>query len=51
MCSDLNGANSAEFDRSTPHPVIDLMPNQRQISDKGGTMRLGQWVCCLTPGS
>jgi CTP synthase len=27
------------------------MPNQRQISDKGGTMRLGQWVCCLTPGS
>ena len=27
------------------------MPNQRNISDKGGTMRLGQWVCCLTPGT
>ncbi len=27
------------------------MPNQRQITDMGGTMRLGQWVCCLTPGT
>ena len=44
-------ANSAEFDPQSPDKVIDLMPNQRQISDKGGTMRLGQWVCCLTPGS
>ena len=44
-------ANSAEFDPESPDKVIDLMPNQRQISDKGGTMRLGQWVCCLTPGS
>jgi CTP synthase len=44
-------ANSAEFDPDSPDKVIDLMPNQRQISDKGGTMRLGQWVCCLTPGS
>lgn len=44
-------ANSAEFDPDSPDKVIDLMPNQRQISDKGGTMRLGQWVCCLTPDS
>jgi CTP synthase len=47
----LAGANSAEFDPDAPHKVIDLMPNQRQITDMGGTMRLGQWVCCLTPGS
>ncbi len=47
----LERANSAEFDEDSPHKVIDLMPNQRQISDMGGTMRLGQWVCCLTPGS
>ena len=33
-------ANSTEFDRSTPHPVIDLMPDQRNIADMGGTMRL-----------
>jgi CTP synthase len=47
----LEGANSSEFDPESPHKVIDLMPNQRQITDMGGTMRLGQWVCCLTPGS
>jgi CTP synthase len=47
----LEEANSAEFDPDSPDKVIDLMPNQRQISDKGGTMRLGQWVCCLSPGS
>ncbi|HET9981643.1 MAG TPA: CTP synthase [Ktedonobacterales bacterium] len=47
----LANANSGEFDPQSPDKVIDLMPNQRQISDKGGTMRLGQWVCCLTPGS
>jgi CTP synthase len=45
---DLTDANSSEFDPQTPHPVIDLMLTQRQISDKGGTMRLGNWVCCLT---
>ncbi len=45
------GANSTEFDPQTPHPVIDLMVTQRQIADKGGTMRLGNWVCCLTPGT
>lgn len=39
--------NSAEFDRSTPHPVIDLMPDQRDIADMGGTMRLGLYPCRL----
>jgi CTP synthase len=47
----LERANSAEFDEDAPHKVIDLMPNQRQITNMGGTMRLGQWVCCLTPGT
>ncbi len=47
----LEDANSSEFDSESHNNVIDLMPNQRQISDKGGTMRLGQWVCCLTSGS
>ena len=44
-------ANSTEFDRSTPHPVIDLMPDQRDIGDMGGTMRLGLYPCRLTPGT
>jgi CTP synthase len=44
-------ANSTEFDPQTPYPVIDLMTTQRQVADKGGTMRLGNWVCCLTPGT
>ena len=43
--------NSAEFDRSTAHPVIDLMPDQKDIVDMGGTMRLGLYPCQLTPGS
>jgi CTP synthase len=47
----LKDANSTEFDQQTPYPVIDLMLTQRQIADKGGTMRLGNWVCCLTPGT
>jgi CTP synthase len=42
-------ANSTEFDRTTPHPVIDLMPDQRMISDMGGTMRLGLYPCVLQP--
>ncbi|HSF82065.1 MAG TPA: CTP synthase [Anaerolineales bacterium] len=44
-------ANSSEFDRSTAHPVIDLMPDQRHIADMGGTMRLGLYPCQLQPGS
>lgn len=43
--------NSSEFDRSTPHPVIDLMPDQKGIADMGGTMRLGLYPCELQPGS
>ncbi len=43
--------NSTEFDRSTPHPVIDLMPDQKMISDMGGTMRLGLYPCVLQPGT
>ncbi len=44
-------ANSSEFDRSTPAPVIDLMPDQHNITEKGGTMRLGLYPCKLLPGS
>jgi CTP synthase len=44
-------ANSTEFDRATPHPVIDLMPDQRSIADMGGTMRLGLYPCKLVPGT
>jgi len=46
-----NGANSTEFNPNTSHPAIDLMPDQRAIVDKGGTMRLGLYPCCLQPGS
>ncbi len=38
---DMDGANSTEFDPETPYPVIDLLPEQKEISDMGGTMRLG----------
>jgi CTP synthase len=44
-------ANSTEFDRSTAHPVIDLMLEQRAISEMGGTMRLGLYPCVLKPGT
>ena len=43
--------NSTEFAPHTPHPVIDLMPDQRDITDKGGTMRLGRYPCTLVPGT
>jgi len=45
----LEGANSREFDPETPHPVIDLMPSQRNVRDRGGTMRLGAFECVLKP--
>jgi len=48
---ELDDANSSEFDATTPHPVIDLMPDQKDILNKGGTMRLGVWACKLEPGS
>ena len=44
-------ANSAEFSESTTHPVIALMPDQVNITDKGGTMRLGKYPCVLLEGS
>jgi CTP synthase len=47
----LEGANSSEFDPTTPHPVIDLMADQQDITNKGGTMRLGLWVCKLAEGT
>ena len=47
----LTGANSLEFDPQTPNPVVHLMEDQRDISDKGGTMRLGAYVAQLAPGS
>ncbi len=43
--------NSAEFDITTPYPVIDLMPDQRDISEMGGTMRLGSYPCKVMPGT
>ena len=47
----LVGANSSEFDRQTPHPVIDLMESQKDVTDFGGTMRLGAYIAELTPDS
>jgi CTP synthase len=47
----LDGANSSEFRSDTPHPVIDLLPEQKGIEDLGGTMRLGAYPCKLVPGS
>lgn len=43
----LDGANSTEMDAGTPHPVIDLMEEQKTITNMGGTMRLGAWDCDL----
>lgn len=47
----LEGANSTEFDDGTPYPVIDLLPEQKDIEDLGGTMRLGATPCKLIPGT
>lgn len=44
----LNGANSAEINPSTPYPVIDLLPDQKDIEDLGGTMRLGLYPCKIS---
>ncbi|MDO5476945.1 MAG: CTP synthase [Eubacteriales bacterium] len=44
-------ANSAELDPATTHPVIDLMPEQKNVTDLGGTMRLGACPCVLRPGT
>lgn len=42
-------ANSTEFDPQTPYPVIDILPEQLDVEDMGGTMRLGAWPCVLSP--
>jgi CTP synthase len=47
----LTGANSRELDPATPYPVIDLMDDQRDVTDMGGTMRLGAYVAELDPTS
>ena len=47
----LADANSTEFNAATPHPVIDLMTDQREVTDKGGTMRLGAYYAVLAPDS
>jgi len=44
-------AHSTEFDPSSTHPVIDIMNDQRDVTDKGGTMRLGAYYAVLQPGS
>ncbi|MBI3013715.1 MAG: CTP synthase [Candidatus Tectomicrobia bacterium] len=47
----LRGANSTEFDSRTPYPVIDLMPEQLQVENKGGSMRLGAYPCRVREGT
>jgi len=44
----MEGAHSSEFNPNSPNPVIDLMPEQRNVTDKGGTMRLGAYPCHVT---
>jgi len=47
----LEGAHSSEFDSSSPHPVIALMLEQQDVTEMGGTMRLGSYPAALVPGS
>ena len=47
--ANLNDANSTEFDQASPHPVICLLEEQKSITHKGASMRLGTWVCDLKP--
>jgi CTP synthase len=47
----LTGANSAELDPDTPHPVIDILPEQKELDDMGGTMRLGAHETDIRPGT
>jgi CTP synthase len=47
----LNGADSTEFNEKTEHPVIDYIPEQRDVTEKGGTMRLGAYTAFLENGS
>ncbi len=50
LCN-LTGANSTEMDPDTPHPVIDILPEQKKITEKGGTMRLGAYPATLREGT
>jgi len=50
-CLHLEGAASVEMNPHTPHPVIDMMASQKNITAKGGTMRLGAYACTLSKGS
>jgi len=50
LCN-LTGANSTEMDPDTPHPVIDILPEQKEITEKGGTMRLGAYPAVLREGT
>ena len=47
----LKGANSTEMDSDTPHPVIDILPEQKEVKEKGGTMRLGAYPAVLREGT
>ncbi len=47
----LDGANSTEMDKDAPHPVICILPEQYEVEDMGGTMRLGSYECDLVDGS
>ncbi|MDF2461406.1 MAG: synthase [Candidatus Saccharibacteria bacterium] len=47
----LKGANTTEIDKKTPHPVIDIMADQKDVSELGGTMRLGDYPCNIEAGS
>jgi len=47
----MKGANSTEFDKKTVHPVVDMLPEQHQISRMGGTMRLGAYDCVVKKGT
>lgn len=47
----LNGANSTEFDPDTPFPVIDILPGQKEVKEKGGTMRLGAYEAVVKEGT
>ncbi|MFB4213580.1 CTP synthase [Shouchella sp. JSM 1781072] len=47
----MNGAHSAELNPDTPYPVIDLLPEQKDVEDLGGTLRLGLYPCKLKEGS
>lgn len=48
---ELEGAHSTELNPKTPHSIIDLLPEQKDVEDLGGTLRLGLYPCKLTPGS